>query len=91
MSARPLIVLIPLLALAVAALAQDNRPRPRFVTEADIAQMEQAKRQKRRDELREALLLPAAPAESRQLSPQEKAELRQQLRQQRPDVTPKDK
>jgi hypothetical protein len=91
MSFRPFAVLLSLLAYAVVAPAQDARPKSRFLTEADTAQLEQAKRQKRRDELREALLMPAAPAESRQLSPQEKAELRQQLRQQRSDPPRKDK
>ncbi len=93
MSSRPIAILLPVLALAVAALAQDARPKPRFFTEAESAQLEQAKRQKRREDLREALLLPVAdaPAENRQLSPQARAELRQQLRQQRPEAPGKDR
>jgi hypothetical protein len=73
-----------LMVLMLSARAEDRRPKPRFSAEPDVQQLELAQRQKRRDVLREALLVPVAdtPVPARQLSPQEKAELRQQLQQQ---------
>jgi hypothetical protein len=84
MSFHRSLVLLTLLVLTLGARAQDRRDKPTAVAEPDAQQLEQVKRQKRRDVLREALQVPVAdaPVASRQLSPQEKAELRQQLQQQ---------
>ena len=64
--------------------AQDGSFRERTGREVDAAQLDQLNRQKRRDVLREALR--AQPEEAtgtvRQMSLQQKTELRQQLRQQ---------
>jgi hypothetical protein len=78
------LALLSLLLLTLGAQAEERRPKPGVVAEPDAQQLEQARRQKRRDVVREALLVPVAdaPVALRQLSPQEKAELRQQLQQQ---------
>jgi hypothetical protein len=89
MSRRPL-ALILLLALSWSAHALDARVGAAAATDSNESAAEQAQKQKRRDVLREALKLPVADVPSapvRQLSSQEKAELRQQLRQQRLDVS----
>ena len=64
--------------------APDAGARVRVMSDAEILQMEQLNRQKRRDVLREALRSQPeeAPATARQMSLQERTELRQQLRQQ---------
>jgi hypothetical protein len=63
---------------------QDASSRVRPVSDAEALQLEQMNRQKRRDVLREALRSQPeeASAAARQMSLQEKTELRQQLRQQ---------
>jgi hypothetical protein len=88
--ARRLIALIPLYLLCWNALALDARENSGLVTGADALSAEQAQKQKRRDNLREATKLPVEGAAlgARQLSPQEKLELRQQLRQQRQELPP---
>lgn len=57
------------------------------VPDEDIVLLDQAQAQKRRDTLRETLKVPVQEnnASDRQLSAQQKAELRQQVRQQRSD------
>ena len=84
MSLRRSLVLLSLLVLTLGAYAEDRQPKPGVAGEPDAQQLEQLKKQKRRDVLREAWLSPVAdtPVTARQLSPQEKAELRQQLQQQ---------
>jgi hypothetical protein len=76
-----------LLALSFNAHALDARPLANVVQNANVSVEEQTVKQKRRDGLRDAFKIPVeeVPATSRQLSAQEKAELRQQLRQQRLD------
>lgn len=63
---------------------QELSAHGRYAQDADALQAEQLNRQRRRDILREALRLQQeeSPATSRQMSLQEKTELRQQLRQQ---------
>jgi hypothetical protein len=81
-------LLIALLTLCCGAQALRVRDAAPVPPDADAAWAEQARKQKLRDVVRDAVKLPvedARPA-GRQLSPQEKAELRQQLRQQRVDV-----
>lgn len=88
--ARRLIALIPLYLLCWNAQALDARQSSGVAPVGDAWLAEQAQKQKRRDNLREATKLPvegAAPG-ARQLSPQEKLELRQQLRQQRQEFSP---
>ena len=88
--ARRLIALIPLSLLCWNAQALDARQSSGQAPGMDALSNEQAQKQKRRDNLREATKLPvegAAPG-ARQLSPQEKLELRQQLRQQRQELSP---
>ena len=62
----------------------DSATRSRAGSDADAAQQEILSRQKRRDVLREALRgqVEESPAAMRQMSLQERMELRQQLRQQ---------
>lgn len=83
---RRLIALIPLLLLCWNAQALDARQVGSAGQGSDTA-AEQAQKQRRRDNLREATKLPMedAPSTVRQMSPQEKWELREQLRQQRQD------
>lgn len=66
-----------------ASPAQDNLSRTRAM-DVDALQQELLSRQKRRDVLREALRMQSddGPAAARQMSLQERLELRQQLRQQ---------
>lgn len=63
---------------------QELSAHGRYAQDADALQAEQLNRQRRRDILREALRLQQeeSPATSRQMSLQERTELRQQLRQQ---------
>ena len=63
---------------------QDSSAKARSQSDADALLQEQLLRQKRRDVLREALRAQAgeSPAALRQMSLQERMELRQQLRQQ---------
>jgi hypothetical protein len=85
--ARRLIAFIPLYLLCWNVQALDARQDSGVALSGDARTPEQVLKQKRRENLREATKLPvenAAPA-ARQLSPQEKWELRQQLRQQRQD------
>jgi hypothetical protein len=88
--ARTLIALIPLYLLCCNAQALDARQNNGAPQGSDTTSSEQAQKQKRRDNLREVTKLPVedvAPS-VRQLSPQEKLELRQQLRQQRQVLPP---
>lgn len=66
------------------AQPQGASNRVRVMSDAEVIQMDQLDRQKRRDVLREALRSQPeeAPATVRQMSLQERTELRQQLRQQ---------
>jgi hypothetical protein len=75
------------LALSWGVYAYDARPAAAARPEVNAPQPEQALKQKRRDGLREAFKIPVeeVPASSRQLNAQEKAELREQLRQQQLD------
>jgi hypothetical protein len=77
-----------LLALSLNANAREAHPAAGVTPEANVSLSEQALKQKRRDGLREAFKLPVegVPAPSRQMSAEEKAELREQLRQQRLDL-----
>jgi cbb3-type cytochrome oxidase subunit 3 len=76
-----------LLALCGSAWAQDDRKKSAAHQEAQNIVL-QARQQQRRDMLREALKsqVEEAPVPVRQMTTQEKAELRQQLRQQRQDL-----
>ena len=73
-----------LIALAQSAFAQDYRKKSEAYLEAQNAVL-QARQQQRRDMLREALKVQVdeASVPARQMTAQEKAELRQQLREQR--------
>ncbi len=83
---RSFFVLIPLLSLSLSLRAQDDRQRASAYQEAQSALL-QARKQQRRDVLRETLKAQEqdVPVPVRQLSPLEKAQLREQLRQQRQD------
>ena len=80
-----------LLALGMGVSAQEERTKSPAYLEAQSALM-QIRQQQRRDMLREALKLQRAETSvpARQLTAQEKAELRQQLRQQRQDLINKE-
>lgn len=86
---RSLFVLITLLALSLSVRAQDERQRASAYQEAQSALL-QARKQQRRDVLRETLKgqvqEQGVPVPARQLSTVEKAELREQLRQQRQEM-----
>ncbi len=84
---QSLFVFISLLMLSLSVPAQDERQKGPAYMEAQ-ATLLQARKQLRRDVLREALKAQAeeAPVPARQLTAQEKAELREQLRQQRQDL-----
>lgn len=88
---RTFFVLISMLALCMSVPAQEERSKSDAYLEAQAALL-QARQQQRRDMLREALKLQkdGAPIEVRQMTAQEKAELRQQLRQQRQDLSKKE-
>ena len=76
------------LVLSCAAQARDNRPAGGAAQDGDGHAAELAQREQRRVVLREALKLPVedAPATARQLTAQQRSELRQQLRQQPLDL-----
>ena len=76
-----------LMALSCSASAQDDRRKSAAYLEAQSTLL-QIRQQQRRDMLREALKSPVeeSPVTMRQMTPQEKAELRQQLRQQPQDL-----
>ena len=86
---RSLFVLITLLALSLSVRAQDERQRASAYQEAQSALL-QARKQQRRDVLRETLKgqvqEQGVPVPARQLSTVEKTELREQLRQQRQEM-----
>jgi hypothetical protein len=84
MSRSPFVLLLALV-LCCDAYALNARPNGSASPDTDASAADMAAKQKRRDVLREALKLPVefVPGNTRQLSAQEKAELRQQLRQQR--------
>jgi hypothetical protein len=83
--ARRLIALVSMLLLSFNVQALDAQRFGGATQDIDASLSEQAQKQKRRDNLREATKLPMedAPRSMRQLSPRERFELRQQLRQQR--------
>ena len=80
-----------LLALCMGVSAQEERTKSAAYLEAQSTLM-QIRQQQRRDMLREALKLQRVetPVPARQMTMQEKAELRQQLRQQRQDLIRKE-
>lgn len=84
---RSSLVFLPLLVISVSAPAQDDRQRVSAYQEAQSALL-QTRKQQRRDVLRETLKVQAeeVPVPARQLSVLEKAELREQLRQQRQEL-----
>jgi hypothetical protein len=88
---RLLVVCFSLIALCCGAAAQEARKKSEAYLEAQNAVL-QARQQQRREMLREALkareIETAVPM--RQMTTQEKAELRQQLRQQRQDLIKKE-
>jgi hypothetical protein len=88
---RIIVVSFTLLALGMSAWAQDERTKSAAYLEAQNALI-RARQQLRRDMLREALKSQQVdvPPPVRQMTAQEKAELRQQLRQQRQDLVSKD-
>jgi hypothetical protein len=88
---RILFVCLSLMAICCSASAQDDRSKSDAYLEAQSIVM-RARQQQRREMLREALKVHAvqAPIAVRQMTPQEKAELRQQLRQQRQDLIKKE-
>jgi hypothetical protein len=85
--ARRLIALIFFYLLCWNAQALDARQSTAAEQGSEMSPAEQAQRQKRRENLREATKFPVetVPPIVRQLSPQERWELREQLRQQRQD------
>lgn len=85
---RTSIFLLPLLLLPLAAMAQPGKSARGGPESAKAAASDNASRPARRDALREALLAPVVdvPVAQRQLSAQEKQELRRQLRLQREEV-----
>ncbi len=92
---RIFVVSFTLLALSLSAFAQDEITKPTGYLEAQNALL-RARQQQRRDMLREALKAQQVepPVPVRQMTAQEKAELRQQLRlqlrQQREDLIRKE-
>ena len=88
---RTCFVLFSLLALCLGALAQEERSKTAAYFEAQSLLI-QSRQQQRREMLREALKLQhkEGPLQVRQMTAQEKAELRQQLRQQRQDLIKKE-
>jgi hypothetical protein len=78
-------VLLILLAWSSLAQAGPQTPTVAVGQEDDLTAVEAAKRQKRREELREMLKSPVefVATDARQLSVQERSEMRQQMRQQR--------
>jgi hypothetical protein len=88
---RNFLIVFPLLALCISASAQEERTKSAAYLEAQTALLK-ARQQQRREMLREALKQREgdAPIAARQMSAQEKAELRQQLRQQRQDLLKKE-
>jgi hypothetical protein len=99
---RIFVVLFSTLALSLGALAQEERSKSAAYLEAQSIllqarqrqrwEMFQARQQERREMLRETLKLQRAegPLQVRQMTAQEKAELRQQLRQQPQDLVRKE-
>jgi hypothetical protein len=88
---RKFFVLFSLLSLCLTVLAQDERTKSAAYLEAQSTLL-QLRQQQRRDMLREALRMQryGTPAPTRQMTAQEKAELRDQLRQQRQDLVKKE-
>jgi hypothetical protein len=88
---RKFFVLISLLSLVMSVPAQEERTKSPTYLEAQSTLL-QIRQQQRRDMLREALRLQRVetPAPVRQMTAQEKAELREQLRQQRQDLVKKE-
>ena len=91
----PRLLLLVALVFAARAAAQAGLPGPMVVAGEDVRRLEtdnalsSAERQRRRDALRSALKSQGEDASSsyapKQLSPQQRAELREQLRRQAPD------
>jgi hypothetical protein len=82
-------IFLPMLCTGV--WAQDDRAKSAAYLDAQATVL-QMRQQQRRDMLREALKSQRveAPLQTRQMTAQEKAELRQQLREQRLDLTRKE-
>jgi hypothetical protein len=82
-------IFLPMLCAGV--WAQDDRAKSAAYLDAQATVL-QMRQQQRRDMLREALKSQRveAPLQTRQMTAQEKAELRQQLREQRLDLTRKE-
>ena len=88
---RKFFIVLSLLTLCLSIKAQDDRTKSAAYLEAQSTLL-QLRQQQRRDMLREALRTQrvGTPVPARQMTAQEKAELREQLRQQRQDLVKKE-
>ena len=79
------LVLLPFLACVLGAQAREPKAGPEGARQVEAPVPEDIQQQKRREVLRQATRLPMDESAGvpRQLSPQERADLRQQLQQQR--------